>query len=85
MARGPAPRTKKVVVYTSPTCPWCRVAKAYLLEHEISFTEVDIYADARGRRDMVLMTGQHGVPVLRVGEKAMVGWRAEEFDTLWQR
>ena len=28
----------------------------------------------RGLREMVLMTGQYGVPVIRVGEKAMVGW-----------
>lgn len=31
---------------------------------------------------MVLMTGQNGVPVIKVGERAMVGWDAREFERL---
>jgi len=74
---------KRVIVYTTPTCPWCQVAKRYLAERGVDFTEVDISADRAGMREMVLMTAQHGVPVLRVGEKAMVGWNAEEFERLF--
>jgi hypothetical protein len=31
---------------------------------------------------MLLMTGRHAVPVVVVGEKAMVGWDAREFRRL---
>lgn len=73
---------RQVVIYTSPACYWCRVAKRYCDEQEISYVEVDILADKEGRREMVLMTGQNGVPVVRVGTRAMVGWNAEEFEKL---
>jgi len=31
---------------------------------------------------MALMTGQFGVPVIEVGEHAMIGWNREEFERL---
>jgi glutaredoxin len=73
---------RRVTIYTAPACHWCRVAKRYLDQHAIAYHEVDIAADRRGRREMVMMTGQHGVPVLRVGERAMIGWDAREFELL---
>ena len=75
---------KRVTLYTSPGCPWCGVARTYLREHAIEFSEVDISEDRQGLRDMVLMTAQHGVPVLLVGSKTMVGWNAEEFERLFR-
>jgi glutaredoxin-like YruB-family protein len=85
MPRKPGPRPKRVTVYTTPTCPWCRVAKAYLSDRDITFVEADINSNMKARREMALMTGQYGVPVIRVGEKAMIGWNAEEFERLWAR
>lgn len=73
---------KRVRVFTTNACSWCKVAKAYLLDNDIEFTEIDIIDDIEGRREMVLMTGQYGVPVVQVGEKAMIGWDPEEFETL---
>ena len=48
------------------------------------FTAVDVSADRRGLREMVATTGQYGVPVILVGEKAMVGWNAQEFQQLFE-
>ena len=73
---------KRIVVYTTPVCPFCDHAKAYLTEHGLAFTEVDVSTDRSGRRDMVVMTGQHGVPVIRVGDKALVGWNPARFREL---
>jgi glutaredoxin-like YruB-family protein len=72
----------KVKLYTTQTCAWCRVAKAYLKDNEIDYAEVDIVDDLDGRREMLVMTGQYGVPVVLVGDKAMVGWNPDEFETL---
>jgi glutaredoxin len=58
------------------------VAKRYFAEQDIDFSECDIIADLEGRRRMALMTGQFGVPVVEVGEYAMVGWDPEEFERL---
>jgi glutaredoxin 3 len=53
-----------------------------LAERGLAFDDVDVSQDRAGRRDMVTMTGQNGVPVIRVGEKAMVGWNPKEFQAL---
>ena len=59
------------------------MAKRYFAQHGVSFTDVDVHADRRGLREMVATTGQYGVPVILVGEKAMVGWNAGEFQRLY--
>lgn len=72
----------RITVYTSPACHWCRVAKRYLEHRGLTYREVDIISDKRGRQEMVRMTGQYGVPVIRVGHRAMVGWDKAEFELL---
>ena len=72
----------RVTIYVTPTCHWCKVAKNYLVKAGVVFSEIDITCDRRGLRDMVLMTGGRAVPVLRVGEHAMIGWDAHEFERL---
>ena len=72
----------RVTIYTTPTCYWCKVAKAYLAKEDVTFREIDITRDRRGLRDMVLMSGGRAVPVLRVGEHAMTGWDEREFERL---
>lgn len=71
-------QTKRVRIFTTPICPWCQKAKDFCRENDIEFTEIDVTKDRRGLREMVLMTGQHGVPVIVVGEKAVVGWDPRE-------
>lgn len=75
-------QTKRVRIFTTPTCPWCDAAKHFCAENGIDYTETDVMRDRHGFREMVLMTGQHGVPVVVVGEKAIVGWDAGEFRRL---
>jgi len=79
---GSSGHPPRITVYTSPSCHWCRVAKRYLEHKGLEYREVDIIADKRGRQEMARMTGQHGVPVIRVGHRAMVGWDKAEFETL---
>lgn len=33
---------KKVIIYTSPTCAPCRMAKGYMDYHNVPYTEIDI-------------------------------------------
>jgi glutaredoxin 3 len=80
----PMAQSKRITVYTTPICLACDQAKAYLGEHDLAFEEVDVSTDKERLREMVLMTGQYGVPVIRVGEKAMIGWHAGEFRQLME-
>jgi glutaredoxin len=79
---GDAPPNPRVTIYTTPACHWCKVAKNYLAKEGVPFREVDITRDRKGLRDMVLMSGGRAVPVLRVGEHAMIGWDVHEFERL---
>ena len=65
---------KKVIIYSTPTCHFCHVAKDYLIEHDIAYTEYDVSADLVKRKEMVDKTGQMGVPVIDIDGKIMVGF-----------
>ena len=79
---GTTPHQPRITVFTSPSCQWCKVAKRYLDERGLTYREVDVIKDPRGRQEMARMTGQFGVPVIRVGEHAMTGWDKAEFERL---
>ena len=48
---------KKVVIYTTGLCPFCLLAKRLLTEKDVSYQEVDVLMDPRGRADMVEKSG----------------------------
>lgn len=43
-------------------------------EHDIKFTDVDVSTDAEQRQHMIEMTGQMGVPVIRIDDDVVVGF-----------
>lgn len=75
-------RAHRVLVFTTPTCPWCTRAKAYLRERHVPFREVDVARDAAAARDLVRRTGQTGVPVVEIDGKPVVGFDKSQIDRL---
>ena len=71
-----------VVVFTTPTCSWCRVVKQHLKKYKIKFKEIDITKDERAARDMVRRTGQQGVPVTLIRNRPIVGFNKKEINRL---
>lgn len=67
----PQPR---VIVFSTPTCTYCNMAKKYFRENGIRFKDVDVSRDATAARDMVRRSGQQGVPVIDIGGKIVVGF-----------
>ena len=65
---------KKVTVYTTATCPYCRMLKNFLAEKNIAFEDVDVGRDRTGREEMVRKSGQMGVPVSEIDGKIIVGF-----------
>jgi glutaredoxin-like YruB-family protein len=82
MAAGTAKKQPTVIVFTTPTCSWCRVVKQHLKKHNIRFKEIDISKDERAARDMVRRTGQQGVPVTLIGNRPIVGFKKDEINRL---
>lgn len=78
---GPT-RARRVLVFTTPSCPWCTRAKSYLRERRIPFREVDVSRDPAAARDLVRRTGQMGVPVVEIDGRPVVGFDRPEIDRL---
>lgn len=69
---------KKVIVYSTPTCPYCKQAKDFLKQNKIDFTEVDVAADEKKAQEMIEKSGQMGVPVIDIDGKIIVGFDKAE-------
>lgn len=65
---------KKVIIYTTPFCAWCKVAKEYFTKHGVSYEEKHVASDAKAREEMIHKSGQMGVPVIEIGEDVVVGF-----------
>ena len=79
---GSAPRPHRVLVFTTPTCPWCTRAKSYLRTRGVPFREIDVSRDPSAARDLVRRTGQMGVPVVEIDGRPIVGFDQAKIDTL---
>ena len=51
---------KKVSIYTTPTCPYCKQTKEYLKEKGIKYSEIDVAADSAKAQEMIDKSGQMG-------------------------
>lgn len=61
---------KKITIYTTVTCMYCKMAKEFFREHNLAYEEKDVGQDAVAREEMLTVSGQMGVPVIVVeGEK----------------
>ncbi len=65
---------KNVTIYSTPTCHFCHAAKDFMNEQGVEYKEVDVSTDAEQRQEMIEMTGQMGVPVIRIGDDVVVGF-----------
>ena len=71
-----------VGVYSTPTCPYCKMVKEYLSSKSINFLEHDVSEDKAALDEMVKVSGQMGVPVITVGEEVVIGFDKAKIDTL---
>jgi glutaredoxin-like YruB-family protein len=72
----------KVLVFSTPTCSFCNMAKKYFREKAVKFTDIDVSRDQVAARDMVRRSGQMGVPVIDIGGKIIVGFDRPKINSL---
>jgi glutaredoxin len=70
---------KRVVLFTTPTCHWCNVAKSHFKKHNIKFKQIDITKDQKAAQDC-LRHGCKGVPVVLVGSRWICGFDQNKID-----
>jgi glutaredoxin 3 len=73
---------KKVAIYTTPTCGYCRMAKEFFKQNNVAYSEYDVAADADKRNEMMEMTGQMGVPVITIDDNIIVGFNQSKLAEL---
>ena len=66
--------SKKVILFSTPTCGWCRKLKQYLIENKIRFKEIDVAKDFKAAQDMMKKSGQQGVPQMWINNVPVVGF-----------
>ena len=54
---------RKVTIYSTPTCPYCKQEKEYLTEKGVAFDNIDVANDEKKAEEMIHKSGQMGVPV----------------------
>jgi glutaredoxin len=50
------------------------MAKDWLTSKNIPFSDYNVAEDLNKRKEMVEMTGQLGVPVIKIGDEVMIGF-----------
>ena len=64
----------KIMIYSTPSCTFCTMAKNFLKEHNVAFEEYNVATDLEKRKEMIQKTGQMGVPVIDVDGSVMIGF-----------
>jgi glutaredoxin-like YruB-family protein len=73
---------KKVLVYSTPTCPYCKRVKDYLTQKKVSFSDYNVAEDREKAKEMIDKSKQMGVPVIVIGDDVVVGFNQAKLDSL---
>jgi glutaredoxin-like YruB-family protein len=65
---------KKVIVYSTPICPYCHMVKDFLKERGVEFEDIDVARDQEKAKEMMSKSGQMGVPQIEINGKIIVGF-----------
>lgn len=67
----------EVKIYTTTTCPYCKMAKDFLKKKGVKFEELNVEKNPKAATEMVAKSHQMGVPVLDVNGKIVVGFNKQ--------
>ncbi|MGF1686594.1 glutaredoxin family protein [Photobacterium japonica] len=70
---------KRITLFTQKNCPHCKDAERYMTAKGYPFRRVDV-ASPNGRKELN-QTGARSVPVLKVGDRVLIGWNMKQFET----
>lgn len=65
---------KNVIIYSTPSCHFCHMAKDFFKANNVTYTEYDVATDLVKRQEMVDKSGQRGVPVILIDDNLIVGF-----------
>jgi|TARA_B100002003_G_C13704034_1_gene353814 glutaredoxin-like YruB-family protein len=71
----------EVKIYSTSSCPYCKMAKEYLGLKGISYKEYDVSNDKIAQEEVVKLSGQMGVPVIVIKGNVIVGFDKARIDS----
>lgn len=73
-----------ITIYSTSTCAFCYMAKAYMDDKKIEYTDVDVSKDQAAAIKMVEISGQMGVPVIDIDGDITIGFYKPVFEAKLQ-
>lgn len=69
-----------VMIYTTPTCVYCKMAKEFFAKHGVAYEERNVARDNAVREEMIEKSHQLGVPVIDIDGEIFVGFNRPEIE-----
>jgi len=79
---GEQKKQPRVILYTTPTCPWCNRLKQYLKSLKIKYHDIDVSKDPKAAQELVRRTGHTGVPQAEINGQMVIGFDKKKIDRL---
>lgn len=73
---------KEIIIYSTSSCYFCHLAKDWFNEKGIKFTDYNVETDIEKRKEMVSLTGQMGVPVIRIDDQVVIGFDKDRIEKM---
>ena len=75
----PSDTEKRVVMYSTQWCGYCRKAREYFKDNKIRYKEKDIEKSSRAKKEYDRLKGS-GVPLIMVGKNKIQGFDLSKFE-----
>ncbi|MDO3381473.1 glutaredoxin family protein [Gilvimarinus algae] len=75
---------KRVVMYSTSWCGYCKKARQYFESQGIAYNERDIETSTRARQEYEQL-GASGIPFLLIGNDTMNGWNPARFEKKYRQ
>ncbi len=75
-------KKNKVIIYSTPTCPYCVMAKNYFNQAGVEYEDINVAENREKAKEMIIKSGQRGVPVVEINEELVLGFRPDVFEQL---
>ena len=73
---------QEIIIYTTPTCAYCQMAKNYFAKKNLKYIEKDVSSDLVAQKEMLKKAqGNFGVPVIDVNGKIIIGFNTLDLES----
>lgn len=69
---------KNITLYSTPTCPFCKMTRKYFEEHGIEYKDIDVSQSEEAQKEMIEKSGTMSVPVIDIDGKIITGFNEED-------